>query len=207
VHALVRLDELLFLALNGAGSRALDPVFKAITYGGHAVVLALLVFGPMARFDRPRLRLHWLPLVLSVALGSLGVEGAKWAVYRDRPARHFAAASHSPPVRVRMPAVQLYDRSFPSGHAQAAFGTATYASLLYPPVTVLAFTLATLVGLSRIYLGVHFPLDVIAGATTGALFSLGGFKLAARRQRRRSSGNTSAPACQPRSSPPTRTST
>jgi membrane-associated phospholipid phosphatase len=60
--------------------------------------------------------------------------------------------------------------SFPSGHTAAAFATATSLSLNYPTwkVIVPSFVWAGAVGYSRMYLGVHYPSDVLAGALLGA---------------------------------------
>jgi undecaprenyl-diphosphatase len=60
------------------------------------------------------------------------------------------------------------DASFPSGHTAASFAAATALATFYPKAAPLSFTLAGGVGLSRIYLGHHFPSDVAVGATIGA---------------------------------------
>jgi undecaprenyl-diphosphatase len=57
--------------------------------------------------------------------------------------------------------------SLPSGHTAAAFLMATVIMHFYPSLCVLAYTWASLIGLSRIVLRVHFPLDVLIGATLG----------------------------------------
>jgi undecaprenyl-diphosphatase len=63
-----------------------------------------------------------------------------------------------------------YDPSFPSGHTSSAFNTATFICLTYPKWYVIAPAAlwATSVAYSRMYLGVHYPSDVLAGAVLGA---------------------------------------
>jgi membrane-associated phospholipid phosphatase len=60
--------------------------------------------------------------------------------------------------------------SFPSGHAATAFAAATAIAILSPRMRPYALGLAAAVALSRIYLRVHFPMDVLAGALIGIAF-------------------------------------
>lgn len=81
---------------------------------------------------------------------------------RDRP---FEAFPILEPL-VRRPR----DRSFPSGHTSASFAVAVvYMAYLPLPLGLAFMAVAALIGMSRIYLGVHFPSDVAAGAAVGVI--------------------------------------
>ncbi len=174
------LDELVFLFINDALSGPLlTPLFALVTRLGDGLVLALLILPAIYLRDRKRLRHHGLGIVVTVALSGGVVNLAKIAIDRDRPPNHFAEKGVDVHVSGPVPS----DRSFPSGHSQTAFGAAVYLCFLYPLGTPIFLALATGVGLSRIALGVHFPLDVLAGAATGAAFSWVGYLFFERRRR------------------------
>lgn len=70
--------------------------------------------------------------------------------------------------------------SFPSGHTSSAFAFMGGAAFVIKKwkFSVPAFIFATLMGLSRIYVGVHYPTDVIAGAVAGILYAVIGYFVA-----------------------------
>lgn len=59
-------------------------------------------------------------------------------------------------------------QSMPSGHAATSFAGAVIATYLLPRAAPFAFLLAVAISFSRVYVGVHYPSDVIAGAALGA---------------------------------------
>jgi len=72
-----------------------------------------------------------------------------------------------PSVRLLIP--NETDFSFPSGHAMSSFAAATVLAMWKPLYKYCAYAVAGLIAFSRLYLYVHFPSDVIAGALIGIL--------------------------------------
>lgn len=71
------------------------------------------------------------------------------------------------------PLYVVHSSSFPAGHAATAFAGAVLLSLLAPRLAPAFVVLAILIGVSRVYDGVHYPTDVLAGAALGALVGAG----------------------------------
>jgi undecaprenyl-diphosphatase len=121
--------------------------------------------------------------VIAVALADLSSSGLKSLTDRPRPPLRYA----EPKTLVPVP----HDSSFPSGHAATSFAAATMLSFAFPRLAPLLYVLAAAVAFSRVYVGVHYPLDVIGGAVLGALIAIALRVLMTRIARRRSNGSTS----------------
>ena len=80
--------------------------------------------------------------------------------------------------------VEPVDSSFPSGHTAGSFAAATALATFYPRDRPLLMTAASAVGVSRIYLGHHFPSDVAVGAALGSLIGRAAAQFAKWRQPR-----------------------
>jgi undecaprenyl-diphosphatase len=132
----------LFIGLSRIGTLGL--VWVAI-----ALVLAVL-------WRRPAL---FLTVVVADVAADLLAELGKAIVHRHRPFEHQLG-----------PATSTW--SFPSGHSATSFACATVLSAFAPRWRVPFFLLATLIALSRLYTGVHYPTDVVAGALLGVLTAL-----------------------------------
>ena len=97
----------------------------------------------------------------SIAISQIITFSTKYIVNRDRPFIKDTSFTYIGKAN---------NASFPSGHTSSAFALATSLTIINPKwyVVVPAFTWASLVGYSRLYLGVHYPSDVIAGAIVGS---------------------------------------
>lgn len=102
-----------------------------------------------------------LALAYAATLTSLVVGVLKRLCKRPRPThalQGFSALADNPDAF-----------SFPSGHTATSFAVAVALGQSSSPLATLAFCFASLVASSRVYLGAHYPLDVVAGAGIGTL--------------------------------------
>ena len=125
----------------------------------------------LAAFTMPKHRAAAWRVFLTVALAYALVDGVlKPLLARERPSIVATTPPRDLPPLPR-------SSSFPSGHAASTFGAAMAVSRMWPSIRALWWTVALLIGYSRIYLAHHYPLDVVGGALLGiaiAFWVLGG---------------------------------
>ena len=169
-------DERVLLALRAAGDPA-DPIgprwfeemmrdFTAIGGTGVLVLMVLAVAGFLTLTGKGHAA---LAIIVAVSGGTLLSQTMKWAYTRPRP----ELVPHG---------AEVYTASFPSGHAMmSAIVYLTLGAMLARTqssqavkayIISVAIFLTVLVGTSRVYLGVHWPTDVLAGWALGALWAI-----------------------------------
>jgi hypothetical protein len=131
---------------------------SAYVFSGVATV-APFVYG-LASGDRDA-QYRSYQVMIAMGLDVITQEGLKLTFNRERPGdKH---------PELIFPATPVHGQSFPSGHTSLAFNTAAELTLQYHKwyIAVPAYLWAGTVGYSRLYLGKHYPSDVLGGAATG----------------------------------------
>jgi undecaprenyl-diphosphatase len=162
-------DAALFTAINGAHAPWLDPVMTWVSWLGYFPGVWFLAAA--AALTWPRQRAAAFRMCLAVALTYWVTSGVvKPLVARERPYMAVVGAR-------TVEASPATGPSFPSGHTATAVAGALAGVRVVPGAGWALWALATLMSISRVYVGVHYPTDVVAGALIGtacAYFVLGG---------------------------------
>jgi membrane-associated phospholipid phosphatase len=156
-RAVARVDIRLYRLLReNAQSAALEQPIKQFSHLGEHAAIWLAVGGTGAVVDAGR-RASWLRALRAVVIAYILNTALKLVVRRHRPRLEHLPALIATPTAL----------SFPSAHASSSFAAARAYSALIPGAPLYAVALA--MALSRVYLGVHYPSDVAAGALLGTI--------------------------------------
>lgn len=143
--------------------RILDRLMPKLTHIGSAIITVTLCF-VIAIFGKGEIRKSGVQALAALILSHLLVRVLKNSVCRLRP------KDVVPNLNTFNISIDYY--SFPSGHTTAVFAIAATLAMSIPATAFTCFPIAVLVGISRMYLGVHYPSDVLAGVALAVITSI-----------------------------------
>ncbi|AGB42427.1 membrane-associated phospholipid phosphatase [Halobacteroides halobius DSM 5150] len=163
LQKIVNQDIKLFYFLNRRiKCRLLDWLMPLVTHLGGAIFT--IAFGGLLFFlGEQNLKQVGSEIILSVLISGTVVQVIKRIINRNRPYKILK--------EVNLTKASFRNYSFPSGHTTAIFSLAVTVGFNFPNFILISQSLAVLVGLSRAYLGVHYPSDIVSGAAIGIYFS------------------------------------
>ena len=182
-----RWDSQLLAAAARRRSPATNRVLVAASESANRSILWLGAAAVLTATGRRRPRSAAASGLLGIGIAATLVNGPlKFAWRRDRPPIVFHGGGE--PL---LPLPRTF--SFPSGHSASALAFATGATIALPPAGPVLVPAAGAVAYSRVHTGVHYPSDVLVGATLGVLSGVAGARIV-RRLRARSVHSIDGPA-------------
>ncbi len=141
----------------------LDVFFYKVTFFGGATFVTILTLLMVIFGHDDGFRTLGLKALVAQLLTALVVQTMKKLFSRERPYKVLKGLNTFD--------INMRDYSFPSGHTAASFSLALVISVNYTYLVIPMFIYAITIGISRIYLGVHYPSDVLAGMVIALIMS------------------------------------
>lgn len=148
--------------------KLLNLFFRIITNLGGAAFTVTTAF-LLLTLSSGDARMIAFASALALSLSHIPVHFVKKMFPRKRPYLMIEATKH--------PEEPLQDHSFPSGHTTAIFSVLIPYILSMPQLSLILIPLGICVGISRVYLGLHYPSDVVAGGILGTAAGILGYCL------------------------------
>ena len=187
-------DAALFKFINSHHAGLFDALFWGCsTFGSAWVIIPSYLLFILLASGRRRLWTILIASAVTLISGAVMDEIIKNGVNRPRPLAHFEVrgsesdsagpADTSEAFEVHNIGPALRRNSFPSGHSWTAFAIATLILLFFGRKYRWIYLAAAAIAYSRIYVGVHFPLDVLGGACGGTLLALFAWRMTPQKAR------------------------
>lgn len=148
-----------------------DPIMYAVTCLGNAGIIWIIIAVLMLFVLPKRYRKVGLTVTIALILSLIMCNGVMKNLYqRVRPFNADTSFENLYNVFA-----SIHDWSFPSGHTSASFAAAVAIVLWRRKEGIAALVLAVLISLSRLYLTVHYPTDVLASLVLGSLYGVAAY--------------------------------
>ena len=166
INKIVEIDKLIMVFFNKTISNPIfDYIMPIITNQNFLVFSGLILIGYLAYYGEKRGRITIVVLLIAASFSdAICFQVIKPWVGRIRPSHEFYDY-----INLLVSKGGKY--SFPSNHAANSFVFATVLSYFYEKNKTPLYILASVIAFSRVYVGVHYPLDIVSGAIIGYIIS------------------------------------
>ena len=172
IEEIIDFDKVIFLYLNSLGSKSFDFFWLLMTNKFlNFIIYFSLLLAVFKKYGRTRAFNVFFLAVILIVIVDQATNFSKFFFGRLRPCYDEQISLLS-----RLVSIHCGGKfSFFSAHASNSFALATFFSIIFKKSKILRIAivfLALLIAYSRIYIGVHYPMDVIVGAVFGVFFSI-----------------------------------